>query len=147
MPRHPPCALNNEHTNHHTQKIHAVATQVNLTKKLTKEKRNHTNTHKQTTQMQPIQCVFNARVHYTVLTQHPNHTPPTHTVPARLMVRHTKKGNNAPDTQQCTNIQTTVTSHVHRHRVSQSAIQTLGFCLIRCVFHPDNFYNNKRLAA
>ena len=31
MPRHPPCALNNEHTNHHTQKARA-ATQVNLTK-------------------------------------------------------------------------------------------------------------------
>ena len=44
MPRHPPCALNNEHTNHHTQQ-HAMATQVNLTKNKHKEKRNHTNTH------------------------------------------------------------------------------------------------------
>ncbi len=31
MPRHPPCALNNEHTNHPHQKAQ-MATQVNLTK-------------------------------------------------------------------------------------------------------------------
>lgn len=153
MPRHPPCALNNEHTNHHTNK--RVATQVNLTKILTKEKRNHTNTHKQTTQMQSIQCVFNARVHYTVLTQHPNHTQPTHTVSTRLMVRHTKKGNNAPDTQQCTNIQTIYFLQLCTARVSQSAIQTLGLalkgvCFTRTIFtkgwqHDTRTLNQPRM--
>ena len=76
-----------------------------LDKKLTKEKRNHTNTHKQTTKA-AHPCMFNARVHYTVLTQHPNHTRPTQTVSARHMVRHKKRGimpqtpNNAPTYKQ-----------------------------------------------
>ena len=50
--------------------------------------------------------MFNARVHYTVLTQHPNHTRPTQTVSADIMVRHKKRGimpqtpNNAPTYKQ-----------------------------------------------
>ena len=117
-----------------------VATQVNLTKKLIKEKRNHTNTHKQTTKaIHP--CVFNARVHYTVLTQHPNHTLPTRAVSARLMVRHKKRGimpqtpNNAPTYKQ-------LLFTVHGQRVSQSAIQTLSSSHQVCV-SPGQFFNNK----
>ena len=140
MPRHPPCALNNEHTNHPHNK-NADGHTSELDKKLIKEKRNHTNTHKQTTKaIHP--CVFNARVHYTVLTQHPNHTLPTPTVSTRLMVRH-KKGDNAPDTQQCTNIQTTLfLVQLCTARVSQSAIQTLGLSHQVCV-SPGQFFNNK----
>ena len=121
---HAPLITNTQTTTHN--KVHAVATQVNLTKKLTKEKRNHTNTHKQTTQSSPS-GVLNARVHYTVLTQHPNHTPPTHTVSTRLMVRHTKKGDNAPDTQQCTNIQTTYFYNCARHVYHKAPFKHLDF--------------------
>lgn len=112
-----------------------MATQVNLTKILTKEKRNHTNTHKQTTQSN-LSGVFNARVHYTVLTQHPNHTPPTHKPCQQDKWSGTKKGNNAPDTQQCTNIQTTITFTncarqcvTKRHSNTQSVSQ--GVCSTR----------------
>ena len=137
MPRHPPCALNNEHTNHPHHK-NAGGHTSELDKKLIKEKRNHTNTHKQTTKaIHP--CVFNARVHYTVLTQHPNHTLPTRAVSASLMVRH-KKGDNAPDTQQCTNIQTTITFHcawttcvTKRHSNTRSCL--LSVCFTRTIFN------------
>ena len=57
MPRHPPCALNNEHTNHHTQN-HAGGHTSELDKKLIKEKRNHTNTHKQTTKAAYLVCLM-----------------------------------------------------------------------------------------
>ena len=36
---------------------------------------------------------------------------------------------------------------VHGQRVSQSAIQTLGFYLLSCVFHPDNFQINKKVSS
>ena len=143
MPRHPPCALNNEHTNHPHQKAQ-VATQVNLTKKLTKEKRNHTNTHKQTTQSSPSSvCLMLAS---TIQFSHNTPTTPhQHTQCQQDSWSGTqKRGNNAPDTQQCTNIQTTYFSQLCTARVSQSAIQTLGFYLLRCVFHPDNFQINKK---
>ena len=138
MPRHPPCALNNEHTNHPHNK-NAGGHTSELDKKLIKEKRNHTNTHKQTTKaIHP--CVFNARVHYTVLTQHPNHNPPTHTVSTRIMVRHTKKGimpqtpNNAPTYKQhYFSFNCAWTTVRHKAPFKHSA------CLLRCVFHPDNF--------
>lgn len=87
--------------------------------------------------------MFNARVHYTVLTQHPNHTQPTHTVSTRIMVRHTKKGDNAPDTQQCTNIQTNYFYYCAQTPCVTKRHSNTWPCLKRCVFHPDNFYNNK----
>ena len=121
-----------------------VATQVNLTKKLIKEKRNHTNTHKQTTKSNPS-GVLNARVHYTVLTQHPNHTPPTRTVSTRIMVRHTKKGimpqtpNNAPTYKQ-------LTSHVHGTRITKRHSNTWS-CLIRVCVPPGQFSLNKKVGS
>ncbi|WP_306592613.1 hypothetical protein, partial [Corynebacterium striatum] len=47
-----------------------------------------------------------ARVHYTVLTQHPNHQQQPRlkqTMTVSMTGQH--QDNNAPDTQQCTNIQ------------------------------------------
>ncbi|MFR9831979.1 hypothetical protein ACL1G3_13545, partial [Corynebacterium striatum] len=47
-----------------------------------------------------------ARVHYTVLTQHPNHQQQPRlkqTMTVSMNGQH--QDNNAPDTQQCTNIQ------------------------------------------
>ena len=57
MPRHPPCALNNEHTNHPHNK-NAGGHTSELDKKLIKEKRNHTNTHKQTTKAAYLVCLM-----------------------------------------------------------------------------------------
>ena len=54
-----------------------------------------------------------------------------------------QKGDNAPDTQQCTNIQTNTFSNCARHCVSQSAIQTLGLCL-KGVSSTRKFSNKQR---
>lgn len=70
MPRHPPCALNNEHTTN--------TNSVGVNTQNTKEQRNHTNHDPPPTQKKMESTWLNARVHYTVLTQHPtqdnNHT-------------------------------------------------------------------------
>ena len=109
-----------------------------LDKKLIKEKRNHTNTHKQTTKaIHP--CVFNARVHYTVLTQHPNHTLPTQKVSTSHMVRHKKRGimpqtpNNAPTYKQ------QLLFTVHGQQCVTKRHSNTWILPLRCVFHPDNF--------
>ena len=126
MPRHPPCALNNEHTNHHTQT--SAGGHTSELDKINTKKKSHKHT-QHTTQKRSLPHVFNARVHYTVLTQHPNHKP-AHTNHAHQQNGQApQKGDNAPDTQQCTNIQTNTFSNCARHCVSQSAIQTLGLCL------------------
>ena len=84
--------------------------------------------------------MFNARVHYTVLTQHPNHQP-AHTNHAHQQNDQApKKGDNAPDTQQCTNIQT-ILFNCAQHCVSQSAIQTLDFVL-KAYLPPGISLNN-----
>ena len=142
MPRHPPCALNNEHTNHHTTKNHAVATQVNLTKILIKEKRNHTNTHKQTTR--PIHlCLMLAS---TIQFSHNTPTTPCQHQPCQQdSWSGTKKGDNAPDTQQCTNIQTTITFHCARHVYHKAPFKHLALSLKVCV--PPGQFLLKRLAA
>ena len=96
MPRHPPCALNNEHTTN--TKSAGVNTQN------TKEQRNHTNHDPPPTQKKMESTWLNARVHYTVLTQHPtqdnNHTKKNKQLSKLTWV--IQPGNNAPDTQQCT---------------------------------------------
>lgn len=88
--------------------------------------------------------MFNARVHYTVLTQHPE--PATNTTTMNGIhqpVRHTKKGimpqtpNNAPTYKQI------LFSNCARHCVSQSAIQTLGLCL-KGVSSTRKFSNKQR---
>lgn len=72
MPRHPPCALNNEHTNHHTQT--SAGGHTSELDKINTKKKSHKHTQHTTQKRSPLH-VFNARVHYTVLTQHPNHKP------------------------------------------------------------------------
>ena len=149
MPRHPPCALNNEHTNHHTHK-HAGGHTSELDKKLIKEKRNHTNTHKQTTKSNPS-GVFNARVHYTVLTQHPNHTQPTPTVSTRIMVRHTKRGimpqtpNNAPTYKQhYFSFNCAWTTVCHKAPFKHSAC-LLSVCFTRTIFNNKSWQYDTRI--
>ena len=144
MPRHPPCALNNEHTNHHTTKNHAVATQVNLTKILIKEKRNHTNTHKQTTR--PIHlCLMLAS---TIQFSHNTPTTPCQHEPCQQdSWSGTQKGDNAPDTQQCTNIQTTLflvqlcMDNVCHKAPFKHLVRLLSECFTRTIF------NSKRPAV
>ena len=87
--------------------------------------------------------MFNARVHYTVLTQHPNHKP-AHTNHAHQQNGQApKKGimpqtpNNAPTYKQI------LFSNCARHCVSQSAIQTLGLCL-KGVSSTRKFSNKQR---
>ena len=143
MPRHPPCALNNEHTNHHTQKMHAVATQVNLTKNKHKEKRNHTNT--QTHHTQSAACPTCLMLASTIQFSHNTPTTPCQHEPYQQdSWSGTKKGDNAPDTQQCTNIQTNLLP-MCTARVSQSAIQTLGHVLK--VYLPPGIFKQTTLAA
>ena len=117
--------------------MHAVATQVNLTKILTKEKRNHTNTHKQTTKAAHPVCLMLAS---TIQFSHNTPTTPhQHTQCQQTKWSGTKKGNNAPDTQQCTNIQTTITFlNCARHVYHKAPFKHLVLPH-RCVFHPDNF--------
>jgi len=84
--------------------------------------------------------VFNARVHYTVLTQHPNHKP-AHTNHAHQQNGQApQKGDNAPDTQQCTNIQT-LTSHVHNTACHKAPFKHLDFVL-KVYLPPGNFQTN-----
>ena len=141
MPRHPPCALNNEHTNHPHQKAQ-MATQVNLTKILIKEKRNHTNTHKQTTKAIHLVCLMLAS---TIQFSHNTPTTPhQHTQCQQDSWSGTqKRGNNAPDTQQCTNIQTIYFYYCAQTPCVTKRHSNTWPCLKRCVFHPDNFHNNK----
>ena len=54
-----------------------------------------------------------------------------------------KRGNNAPDTQQCTNIQTNYFYYCAQTPCVTKRHSNTWSCLIGCVFHPDNFYNNK----
>lgn len=54
------------------------------------------------------------------------------------MVRH-KKGDNAPDTQQCTNIQTTFTFHCAWTTVCHKAPFKHLVLPLERVLHPDNF--------
>ena len=84
--------------------------------------------------------MFNARVHYTVLTQHPNHKP-AHTNHAHQQNGQApKKGimpqtpNNAPTYKQ-------ILLKMCTARVSQSAIQTLGLALK--VYLPPGFYKQR----
>ena len=142
MPRHPPCALNNEHTNHPHNKKSCSGHTSELDKKLIKEKRNHTNTHKQTTR--PIHlCLMLAST-----IQFSHNTPTTtsqHQTCQQALWSGTKKGDNAPDTQQCTNIQTTITFHCARTPCVTKRHSNTWILSLKRVFHPDNFH--KRSAA
>lgn len=75
MPRHPPCALNNEHTTNKATTTKAAEDNAGVNTQNTKEQRNHTNhtptTNTRTKHVSAASTWFNARVHYTVLTQHP----------------------------------------------------------------------------
>ena len=70
MPRHPPCALNNKHKTDKPK-------QKTLTKHTNKKKK-HSPPH---TNKKPMCSSEDARVHYTVLTQHPHHTNNNPTTP------------------------------------------------------------------
>ena len=95
--------------------------------------------------------MFNARVHYTVLTQHPNHTLPTRTVSTRIMVRHTKKGimpqtpNNAPTYKQhyfLFNCAWT-TCVTKRHSNTRSCL--LSVCFTRTIFNNKSWQHDTRI--
>lgn len=137
MPRHPPCALNNEHTNHpHTKSAGGHTSE--LDKKLIKEKRNHTNTHKQTTKAAYLVCLMLAS---TIQFSHNTPTTPCqHGQCQQDSWSGTQKGimpqtpNNAPTYKQhYFSFNCAWTTVCHKAPFKHSA------CLIRCVFHPDNF--------
>ena len=129
---HAPLITNTQTTTHK----HAGGHTSELDKKLIKEKRNHTNTHKQTTR--PIHlCLMLAS---TIQFSHNTPTTPCQHQPCQQdsWSGTQKRGimpqtpNNAPTYKQ------QLLFTVHGQRVSQSAIQTLSSSLER-VFHPDNF--------
>ena len=129
---HAPLITNTQTTTHK----HAGGHTSELDKKLIKEKRNHTNTHKQTTKAIHLVCLMLAS---TIQFSHNTPTTPCQHEPCQQALwSGTKKGimpqtpNNAPTYKQ------QLLFTVHGQRVSQSAIQTLGLSLER-VFHPDNF--------
>ena len=105
MPRHPPCALNNEHTTNTgtttTQKQQPPHAGVNYTKHKRTEitQTTHPPPHKKVT---AASMQFNARVHYTVLTQHPTPTNNHESLIMTAASHGLQPGDNAPDTQQCT---------------------------------------------
>ena len=137
MPRHPPCALNNEHTNHPHNK-NADGHTSELDKKLIKEKRNHTNTHKQTTKAIHLVCLMLAS---TIQFSHNTPTTPCQHEPCQQALwSGTKKGDNAPDTQQCTNIQTTLflvqlcMDNVCHKAPFKHLVRLLSVCFTRTIF-------------
>ena len=133
---HAPLITNTQTTTHK----HAGGHTSELDKKLIKEKRNHTNTHKQTTR--PIHlCLMLAS---TIQFSHNTPTTPCqHKKCQQALWSGTKKGimpqtpNNAPTYKQI------LFSNCARHCVSQSAIQTLGLCL-KGVSSTRKFSNKQR---
>ena len=144
MPRHPPCALNNEHTtntnnNHHKNSDIIIHAGVNYTK----HKRTEIT---QTTHQQPPHkggsiTVCSLMLASTIQFSHNTPTTPCqHQQCQQDSWSGTKKGDNAPDTQQCTNIQTTLfLVQLCMDNVCHKAPFKHLVHLIRCVFHPDNF--------
>ena len=136
---HAPLITNTQTTTHN--KNHAGGHTSELDKKLIKEKRNHTNTHKQTTKAAYLVCLMLAS---TIQFSHNTPTTPCqHGQCQQALWSGTKKGDNAPDTQQCTNIQTTITFHCARTTVCHKApFKHLSSSLQVCV-SPGQFFNNK----
>ena len=107
MPRHPPCALNNEHTTNKATTTKAAEDNVGVNTQNTKEQRNHTNhnpppTHAQSTYQQQAHGLMLAS---TIQFSHNTpHKPTTRTLstPTIKLMWVKQPGNNAPDTQQCT---------------------------------------------
>ena len=129
---HAPLITNTQTTTHksaggHTSELDKINT----------KKKSHKHTQHTTQKRSPLH-VFNARVHYTVLTQHPNHKP-AHTNHAHQQNGQApQKGDNAPDTQQCTNVQSTLIfvymdtfTHVTKHH------SNTRYCRLRCVSYPE----------
>ena len=109
MPRHPPCALNNEHTNHHTQTTRPIHLCLMLAS--------------------TIQFSHNTPT-----------TPHQHNKCQQALWSGTKKGDNAPDTQQCTNIQTTLflvqlcMDNVCHKAPFKHLVRLLSVCFTRTIF-------------
>ena len=130
---HAPLITNTQTTTHK----HAGGHTSELDKKLTKEKRNHTNTHKQTTR--PIHlCLMLAS---TIQFSHNTPTTPhQHTQCQQDSWSGTqKRGNNAPDTQQCTNIQTIYFYYCARHVCHKAPFKHLVMSYRVCV-SPGQFF-------
>ena len=129
---HAPLITNTQTTTHK----HAGGHTSELDKKLIKEKRNHTNTHKQTTKAIHLVCLMLAS---TIQFSHNTPTTPCQHQPCQQdSWSGTKKGimpqtpNNAPTYKQ------QLLFTVHGQRVSQSAIQTLSSSHQVCV-SPGQF--------
>lgn len=107
MPRHPPCALKNKHTNHHTHTTQPkkpcsphTAAKNELDKINTQEKiTSHTQHH----QTNGIMQMLASTIQFSHNTPTNKHTPPQKMT--RIHQPGTQKRGNAPDTQQCTNVQ------------------------------------------
>ena len=115
---------------------------MNLTKILTKEKRNHTNTHN--TPHKNAACHTCLMLASTIQFSHNTPTTPhqhTHSV-SRHNGQAPKKGDNAPDTQQCTNIQTNTLKNVHGQHVCHKAPFKHSVFVLKVYLPPGNFQTN-----
>ena len=137
---HAPLITNTQTTTHK----HAGGHTSELDKKLIKEKRNHTNTHKQTTKAIHLVCLMLAS---TIQFSHNTPTTPCQHEPCQQALwSGTKKGimpqtpNNAPTYKQFTFTTVHGTCITKRHSNTWS-------CLIRVCVPPGQFSLNKQLAA
>ena len=148
MPRHPPCALNNEHTNHPHNKKSCSGHTSELDKKLIKEKRNHTNTHKQTTRPIHLCLMLASTIQFSHNTPTTNqHTHYVH----QLYGQAQKRGimpqtpNNAPTYKQhyfLFNCAWT-TCVTKRHSNTWSCL--IGVCFTRTIFNNKSWQHDTRI--
>lgn len=143
MPRHPPCALNNEHTTNTTTNstkgtnpnTASYRAGVNYTKHKRIKK-----LHTQTTM--PTKSTIIWGCSRPLYSSHTTPQPPTTTTQQTMIASATRQhqDNNAPDTQQCTNIQTTLflvqlcmDNVCHKAPFKHSAC-LLSVCFTRTIF-------------
>ena len=132
---HAPLITNTQTTTHK----HAGGHTSELDKKLTKEKRNHTNTHN--TPHKSAACHECLMLASTIQFSHNTPTTPhQHTQCQQDSWSGTqKRGNNAPDTQQCTNIQTIYFYYCARHVCHKAPFKHLVMSYRVCV-SPGQFF-------
>lgn len=142
---HAPLITNTQTTTHK----HAGGHTSELDKKLIKEKRNHTNTHKQTTKAAYLVCLMLAS---TIQFSHNTPTTPCqHGQCQQDSWSGTKKGDNAPDTQQCTNIQTTLflvqlcMDNVCHKAPFKHLVRLLSVCFTRTIFNNKSWQYDTRI--
>ena len=111
MPRHPPCALNNEHTTNTNNNHHKSSSLIHAGVNYTKHKRTeitqttHPPPHTQPKgQLKKVMTACGLMLASTIQFSHNTpHRPTTMPIASRLLKKcGLQPGDNAPDTQQCT---------------------------------------------